>query len=749
MTAILGISAFYHDSAAALIVDGEVRAAVQEERLSRIKHDASFPNQAIRCCLEAGGLSEKDIDFVAFYEKPMLKFERLLETSLQYAPRGYSTFVRTMPSWAREKLRVRKKVREALGGRKKHRILFAEHHESHAASAFFPSPFDEAAILTLDGVGEWSTATVGVGRGNQIHLLQEMNFPHSLGMLYSAFTTYCGFRVNDGEYKLMGLAPYGEPRFAEMIREHLIEIRDDGSFQLDMGFFRFGYSMAMVHASFGKLFGGPPREETAPIEQRHADLAASIQRVTEEVVCKIARHVRSVTGAKKLCMAGGVALNCVANGELIREAIFEDVWIQPAAGDAGAALGAAWLVWHQLLNQPRQTGSSAVKRTTRFGPSFTSETVADEMRQLKVPFQQASTQSDWVNQVADALVAGKVVGWFQGRMEFGPRALGGRSLLADPRDPGMQKRLNLAVKGRESFRPFAPIVRQSSVSDYFDVPEKFSSPFMLKTVKVLGGDDGKSPEIESEGSSDFGERLGQVRSTIPAVTHVDRSARIQTVSEEDDVLLSQLLQAFEQRTGVAALVNTSFNVKDEPIVCTPQDALRCFLETEIDLLVIEDCVIERSKLSAVSETLETLKDIERKRTQVAELNAKSRWSFGLALAVMMFLFASRWYNPSHGISWPPVAIAFLGVAMLGLPWFWPRGVDRLQRFAAKLLMPAGWCLSRLTLTVIYVGVLLPVAGLMRLGGHDPLGLAQRDRKETYWRVREDRPEVQRYFRQFR
>jgi carbamoyltransferase len=749
MTAILGISAFYHDSAAALMVDGEVRAAVQEERLSRKKHDASFPERAIQSCLSSSGLSGQDIDFVAFYEKPMLKFERLLETSLQYAPRGYGAFCRAMPSWARDKLRVRKKVREALGGEYQRRVLFVEHHESHAASAFYPSPFQEAAVLTLDGVGEWTTATVGIGHGNQIELLQEMRFPHSLGLLYSAFTTYCGFRINDGEYKLMGLAPYGKPRFANLIREQVVEIRDDGSFRLNMELFRFGYSMGATHSKFHRLFGGASRKEAAPIEQRHADLAASIQVVTEEILVKMARHVRGVTGARKLCLAGGVALNCVANGKLREQAIFEDVWVQPAAGDAGGALGAAMLVWHQLLNQPRTIGAPSFSRHTRLGPAFGAGAVAEELSALELPYERFSKSATLMDRVADALSAGKVVGWFQGEMEFGPRALGGRSLLADPRDPEMQSRLNVAVKGRESFRPFAPIVAQSSVSRYFDVPDSFSSPFMSTTVFVRGGEKGATTPTEASDSLDFATRLAQIRSEIPAVTHVDQSARVQTVRPEDDAKLNQLLKAFEARTGVPVLINTSFNGNDEPIVCTTRDALRCFLTTEIDLLVMEDCLIDRSKISEGSAVLERLAVEEQAEERATGLEPKSRWSFAGAIAVMMFFLASRWYAASGAVSWSLFGLVLIGCTVLGLPWAWPHGVDRLHRLASVISRPVGWCLSRITLSFIYVGVLIPVAGVMRLGGHDPLGLGRSEGKETYWQVREVRPEVQRYFRQFR
>lgn len=753
MTVILGISAFYHDSAAALIVDGEVRAAVQEERLSRQKHDASFPSRAIQSCLSSSGLSGRDIDFVAFYEKPMLKFERLLETSLQYAPRGYGAFCRAMPSWARDKLRVRKKVREALGGEFQRRVLFVEHHESHAASAFYPSPFREAAVLTLDGVGEWTTATVGVGHGNQIELLQEMRFPHSLGLLYSAFTTYCGFRVNDGEYKLMGLAPYGKPRFANLIREQVVEIRDDGSFRLNMELFRFGYSMGTTHSTFHRLLGGAPRKEASPIEQRHADLAASIQVVTEEILVKMARHVRAVTGARKLCLAGGVALNCVANGRLRDEAIFEEVWVQPAAGDAGGALGAAMLVWHQLLNQPRPHGERSLSTHTRLGPAFGAGAVAAELTQWELPYERFSCSASLVNRVAEALSAGKVVGWFQGEMEFGPRALGGRSLLADPRDPEMQSRLNVAVKGRESFRPFAPVVSQSSVSRYFDVPDSFSSPLMSTTVSVLGGGQGSEQEAsapsEESDAVDFAAKLAQVRSEIPAVTHVDQSARVQTVCPDDDAKLNQLLHVFEEKTGMPVLINTSFNGNDEPIVCTPRDALRCFLTTEIDLLVMEDCVLDRLEISQPSAVLDRLAVEQQKERLATELEPKSRWSFAAAIAVMIFVLASRGYASSGEFSWPVFGLVFLGGAVLGLPWGWPQGLDRLHRLASVISRPVGWCLSRFTLSVIYVGVLLPVAGVMRLGGHDPLGLGQSETKETYWQVREVRPEVQRYFRQFR
>ena len=594
MTAILGISAFYHDSAAALVMDGRIVAAAQEERFTRIKHDSAFPTHAIDFCLKEGGLSSGDLDYVAFYEKPLTKFERLLETYLAYAPAGFRSFRMAIPVWLKEKLHLRRTLRRGLGGPTRARLIFTDHHESHAASAFFPSPFERAAIVTLDGVGEWSTTTFGVGEGNRIHLTDHISFPHSLGLLYSAFTYYCGFKVNSGEYKLMGLAPYGRPIYQDLILERLMDLKADGSFWLDMGFFNYCQGLTMTNHRFHSLFGGPPRKSESPLEQRHMDLAASIQNVAEEVVLRIGRHVHARTGLKHLVLAGGVALNCVANGRLLREGDFEKIWIQPAAGDAGGALGTALFVWYQLLNNPRQPESPDAQQGSFIGPSFTTEQIAGFLSQQGVQGQRFDEEADLIDFAAGLLADGKIVGWFQGRMEFGPRALGARSILGDPRSPAMQATMNLKIKFRESFRPFAPAVLLERASEWFDLEPGQESPYMLLVAPVL---DHRRVPVEAEAlqtmqhDPDLRCRVNVVRSEIPAVTHVDYSARLQTIDEERNSRFHRLLEAFERLTSCPVLVNTSFNVRGEPIVCTPEDAYRCFLASDMDALVLENIVV--------------------------------------------------------------------------------------------------------------------------------------------------------------
>ncbi len=566
MTAILGISAFYHDSAAALVVDGEVVAAAQEERFTRRKHDAGFPIQAIEFCLDHAGLAIEDLDHVAFYEKPFLKFERILETYLQYSPRGFRSFATAMPIWLKSKLYLSRLIARELGHRYRKRIVFVEHHESHAASAFFPSPFDEAAILTVDGVGEWATTTLGVGTANQIKSQQHLNFPDSLGLLYSAFTYFCGFRVNGGEGKLMGLAPSGEPEFVDMILEHLIDLKDDGSFRLNQSFFDYCVGATMTSLRFEKLFGGPRREPESEITQREKNLAASVQAVTETIMLKMAANLHSVTGMNNLCIAGGVGLNCVANGRLLRESPFENVWVQPAAGDSGGAIGAALFVWHQLLGKPRQARSS---RTAYLGPTISTNEASVVFASHNAACREFETNAELFEVVATQIAAGKIVGWVQGRMEFGPRALGNRSILADPRAPTMQDQLNTKVKFRESFRPFAPVVLEERASDFFALDRP--SPSML-----------------------FASTLQESAPAIPAVTHLDGSARVQTVSESDNPMLYELLKRFELQTGCPVLVNTSFNVRGEPIVANAEDAYRCLMKTDLDLLVVGKVLLEKS-----------------------------------------------------------------------------------------------------------------------------------------------------------
>ena len=599
MTTILGISAFYHDSAAALVRDGELVAAAQEERFTRVKHDASFPARAAAYCLKEAGIAPEQVDYVAFYEKPLAKAERLLETYLTYAPRGLRSFARALPVWLKDKLRLRGKIRAGLGGAVRAPLVFLDHHESHAASAFFPSPFDEAAILTLDGVGEWTTTAEGTGAGNRVRLTHHLQFPHSLGLLYSAFTYYCGFKVNSGEYKLMGLAPYGRPVYRDAILRHLIDLKDDGSFRLDLTYFNYCQGLTMTGRRFHRLFGGPPRRPESTLEQRHMDLAASIQAVTEEVVLRQARDLHRRTGMRNLVLAGGVALNCVANGRLLREGPFDSIWIQPAAGDAGGALGAALFVWHQLLEKPRRPRGEDAQRGSLLGPRYSNEEVRRFLLRAEVPCRPFTREGDLLAHVARALADGQVVGWFQGRMEFGPRALGARSILGDPRSPRMQALMNLKIKFRESFRPFAPAVLAEHAGEWFDLPRGQDSPYMLLVAPVrpeqrvpLGPEERQVMATDP----DLCRRVNVPRSTVPAITHVDYSARVQTVDERRNPRFHALLRAFQELTDCPLLVNTSFNVRGEPIVCTPQDAYRCFLATDIDLLVLEDLVVAKEDL---------------------------------------------------------------------------------------------------------------------------------------------------------
>ena len=594
MTTILGISAFYHDSAAALVRDGQIVAAAQEERFSRTKHDASFPRQAIAYCLSAAALAPEELDYVAFYDKPLAKFDRILQTFLAAAPLGFGMFREAIPVWLKEKLHLRRLVNGELKRSRRQPLVFLDHHESHAASAFFPSPFGEAAILTLDGVGEWTTTAMGVGRGNRIELTHHISFPHSLGLLYSAFTSYCGFEVNDGEYKLMGLAPYGQPIYVDAIREHLIDLKADGSFRLNSDYFSFGWRRQMTTRRFERLFGGPPRRADSLLEQRHADLAASVQAVIEEAVLRISGELHRRTKQRNLVMAGGVALNCVANARLLREGPFERIWIQPAAGDAGGALGAALFVWHQLLDKPRAPDAADSQQGSLLGPEFSSAEIRALLDQQGAAYRRAESDAELYAQTAQALAEGKVVGWFRGRMEFGPRALGGRSILADPRLPEMQSVLNQKIKFREGFRPFAPAVLAEHAAEWFDLPRGQESPYMLLTAPVREPQRiALSPQDRQTMHSDpdFCRRAAVVRSTIPAVTHVDHSARVQTVDCQRSPDFHGLLTAFHDLTGCPVLANTSFNVRGEPIVCIPADALRCFRATQMDLLVLEDCIL--------------------------------------------------------------------------------------------------------------------------------------------------------------
>jgi len=596
MTNILGISAFYHDAAAALVVDGEIIAAAQEERFTRKKHDPDFPLRAIEYCLDAGGLKPEELDYVGFYDKPLTKFERLLETYLAFVPSGYRSFRQAIPIWLKQKLHLPREMRRGLQNRYAGNFVFTDHHESHAASAFFPSPFDEAAILTLDGVGEWTTTCVGVGRGNKIDLMHEMRFPHSLGLLYSAFTYYAGFRVNSGEYKLMGLAPYGAPIYKHLFLEHLMDLKEDGSFRLDMSYFNYCQGLTMTSKKLHKLFGAVPRKPESEITQREMDIAASVQAVTEEVVLRSANFAKTVTGCNNLVLAGGVALNCVANGRVLREGPFENLWIQPASGDAGGALGVATFIWHQLLDKPRVTGRLDSQHGSFLGPSFDDQQIAGVLDAEGADYFTCKDNEELCELVADLIGQENVVGWFQGRMEFGPRALGSRSILGDARSTKMQSVMNLKIKYRESFRPFAPLVLREYADQFFEMQPHQESPYMLIVAPVQ---ESIRTELGAEYESKFGiDKLNHRRSSLPAITHVDYSARVQTVDRVRNPLLHQLLTTFHALTGCPVMINTSFNVRSEPIVCTPEDAYRGFMMTEMDILVLGRHVLLKSKQKA-------------------------------------------------------------------------------------------------------------------------------------------------------
>jgi carbamoyltransferase len=592
---ILGISAFYHDSAAALVVDGQIVAAAQEERFSRKKHDEAFPVKAVEYCLKDAGIKVADLDYVVFYEKPLLKFDRLLDTYLALAPAGFSSFLRAVPVWLKDKLFLAKRMRDLLPGYQK-ALVYPSHHESHASSAFFPSPFQDAAILTMDGVGEWATASIGVGRGNRIELLKELHFPHSLGLLYSAFTYFCGFRVNSGEYKLMGLAPYGEPVYADLIRKNLVRIFDDGSIWMDQTFFNYAGGLTMTSKKFDSLFGGPPRKKESPIGKREMDLAASIQVVTEEIMLKMARHAHQLTGMKHLCLAGGVALNCVGNGKLMREGPFDDIWVQPASGDAGGALGAALFTWYQLLEKPRTAKAEDSMQGSYLGPKPEDQSTRAFLKKEGANFHHIPDENGLCDEVAGLIASEKVVGWVNGKMEFGPRALGGRSILGDARSEKMQTQMNVKIKFRESFRPFAPSVLEERASDWFQIDRKHRSPYMLVVAPVLE----KHREKATANGKMGLDRVKEKRSSLPAITHVDYSARMQTVGQ--GTRYRKLLEAFEKKTGTPVIINTSFNVRGEPIVCTAEEAYRCFLNTDMDALVIGNFLLLKDENAASSST---------------------------------------------------------------------------------------------------------------------------------------------------
>lgn len=586
MKHVLGISAFYHDSAAAIISDGEIIAAAQEERFTRIKHDAEFPKSAVEYCLKTAGITAKQLDAVVFYEKPLLKLERLLETYLAYAPHGLRQFMKAVPVWCNQKLFIPREIDSGLGGEYTGPILFSQHHEAHAASAFFPSPFEEAAVLTVDGVGEWATTTWGVGKGNKLELKQEIRFPHSLGLLYSAFTYYTGFKVNSGEYKVMGLAPYGEPKYAKLITDHLIDVKEDGSFWMDQSYFDYAAGLVMTNGKFADLFGGPARESESNLGQREMDLAASVQKVTEDIMLRMTRHIHKETGMENLCLAGGVALNCVANGKVLKDGHFKNIWIQPASGDAGGALGAALIGWHHVANKPRKPRYPDSQSGSYLGSDLPPEEVKAALDKLGAVYEYLPDEDVLCARVAGLLAEGNVVGHVYGRMEYGPRALGHRSILGDPRNTQMQAQMNLKVKFRESFRPFAPSVLRNRVSDYFDLDS--DSPYMLIVAPVK--EDIRKPITENEQQLFGIEKLNCIRSELPSITHVDYSARVQTVTPEQSPRYHRLISAFEKQTGCPVLVNTSFNIRGEPIVHDTNDAYRCFMFTDMEALVVGNCL---------------------------------------------------------------------------------------------------------------------------------------------------------------
>jgi carbamoyltransferase len=601
---ILGISAFYHDSAACLVRDGVIISAAQEERFTRKKHDSAFPENAINFCLQDNKIRVDDVDYVAYYDKPFLTFERILETYLSFAPFGIKSFVKALPLWIKKKLWMKEVIRKELGY--EGRIIFPEHHESHAASAFLPSPFQEAAFITMDGVGEWTTASYGVGKGNDVEILAEIKFPDSLGLLYSAFTYFTGFKVNSGEYKVMGLAPYGVPKYRDIILKELIDLKEDGSFKMNMDYFDYCAGLTMTNEKFNKLFDGPPRKPESKLTQREMDIARSVQEVIEEAVLRIGKHIRKETGQKYLCLAGGVSLNCVANGKLLREGIFEDIWIQPAAGDAGASLGAALFVWYKYLgNERKADGKKDFQQGSYLGPKFKNEYISDYLQKNKIPYTILS-DDEIPEKIADLIADEKVVGWFHGKMEFGPRALGGRSVIGDARSPKMQETMNLKIKFRESFRPFAPSVIKERVSDYFEIDRE--SPYMLLVAPV-------KKEIRREMTVEeqqlFGlDKLHVVRSSIPAITHIDYSARIQTVDGEYNRLFYQVMKKFDEKYGCPVIINTSFNVRGEPIVCTPEDAYLCFMRTNMDYLLIENYLLDKKDQKALEGDIDWQKEFE-------------------------------------------------------------------------------------------------------------------------------------------
>jgi len=756
---ILGLSAFYHDSAACLVRDGIIVAAAQEERFTRKKHDAGFPRHAIDYCLREGGISEgKELDLVAFYEKPFLKCDRLLSTYMACAPRGLRSFLKAIPIWMKQKIWIKDIIRREL--KFEGALIFPEHHESHAASAFFPSPFEDAAIVTIDGVGEWTTTSIGRGEGNRVELLEDMRFPHSLGLLYSAFTYHLGFRVNSGEYKVMGLAPYGEPVFRDLVLSELIDLKEDGSFRLNLRYFDFMAGLTMTNREFDRLVGGPARKPEAALTQRHMDLARSIQAVTEEVMLRMARHAHALTGSRHLCLAGGVALNCVGNGRILREGPFEKIWIQPAAGDAGGALGAALLGWHHYHQQPREiSGGEDSQRGSFLGPSYDA---AEFLKAEKIPHLELA-EDDLMSRVAKLLEEGKVIGWFQGRMEFGPRALGNRSILGDARSPEMQARLNLKIKYRESFRPFAPSVLRERLEDCFELKEP--SPYMLlvapvrESLRVNEQNCSRRP-VGGAGSTqeDFMTRLKSPRSTLPAITHVDYSARVQTVAAEDNPRFHQLLREFEKNTGCPVLVNTSFNVRGEPPVCTPEDAFRCFMRTEMDYLVLGNSVLDKAAMTGSASRSGDFQIADPKKTairkspllgeeyQKLDRSPRALRRFGLTLGSALLLLAALLFWRHHrALGLPFAALGTLFVLVAGVS---PVLLKWIHGPWMILSLALGWIMTRVLLTTAFFLIVTPIGLLQRLFGKRPLEIAFRTGATSYWQPRTAQPLPADYEKQF-
>jgi len=727
MTAILGVSAFYHDSAAALIVDGEIVAAAAEERFTRRKHDAAFPQQAIHYCLQRADFRPEQVDFVGFYEKPLLKFDRLLETYLAFAPLGYRSFRQAMPSWLTTKLRLPRIIGRGLNHSYRKRIVFCAHHQSHAASAFFPSPFDEAAILTVDGVGEWATATVGIGQGKQIKIKHELCFPHSLGLLYSAFTAFCGFRVNDGEYKLMGLAPHGDPVYRDLILEELIDLKPDGSFRLDMRYFNYCQGLTMTSARLARLLDLPPRRPDGEIAQQYMDLAASVQAVCEEILIRIAEHVQRVTGMPNLVMAGGVALNCVANGRIQREGPFEQMWIQPAAGDDGGAFGVALLIWHQLLGNERTPQPADSQRGSLLGPSFDDAEIRKLLDEERVDYETATDEQQLCDLTAELLAEGKVVGWFQDRMEYGPRALGSRSILADPRDSEMQSRLNATVKNRESFRPFAPAVLAEKAEQFFQIEANQPLPYMLFAAPCTA------------------------TCELPAIAHVDGSSRLQTVDRERFPKFHRLLESFDRLTGCPVLVNTSFNVRSEPIVCTPRDAYRCFLNTDLDVLAIGSYIVRKRADHHNPKRKRSVREPQNRVKRQRIINLEIPWrptpqqlwrfvgSLVIALPLIAMLFRLKW-EIVVGVTVPALLLAVATKIS-------PAPAQLLYRLMLAITLPLMLIVSEVLLAAIYLFVLTPIGFALRVAGRSSLALRIERKASTYWQDSPSPREAIDYYRQ--